>query len=251
MKSALLSQNKGPSLAASTPPGNALKRLFCQTWSLWVVGVCTSTWNIIVDIFHKCPKTNLTKKKSGETCVLTGGTRGIGIEILKKLLQLDFTVIVGVRNVHFMESQIIAIRKSGVHSGQVKILELDLKSLRSVKKFAENVLELREATRIDLLINNGKFVFCVNITNVSYVHSFLLFFAAAVYQTHYEITEDNLEAQFQVNYLSHYLLTKLLLSRIIHTSRVKKGGTCHIVNTTSVFHYNGNLKRRLDNLVEP
>lgn len=46
-----------------------------------------------------------------------------------------------------------SIRNGGITTGSCKVFELDLKSLKSVRRFAENVL--REAPRIDLLINNG------------------------------------------------------------------------------------------------
>lgn len=35
------------------------------------------------------------EKRTNEVVVMTGGTRGIGFDIVKKLLQLDFTVILG------------------------------------------------------------------------------------------------------------------------------------------------------------
>lgn len=99
----------------------------------------------------------MSKRQSGKICVITGGSRGIGLEIVKKLLQLDYTVIVGVRNISFMENQIQEIRKSGDISGNIQVLYLDLKSLRSVKDFAKTVLELPNLSGIDLLINNGTF----------------------------------------------------------------------------------------------
>lgn len=34
-------------------------------------------------------------KRAGQVAVITGGARGIGFDITKKLLQLDYTVILG------------------------------------------------------------------------------------------------------------------------------------------------------------
>lgn len=45
------------------------------------------------------------------------------------------------------------IRLEGVKTGRAKCFHLDLKSLKSVRKFSQNVS--KEADRIDLLINNG------------------------------------------------------------------------------------------------
>ncbi len=58
--------------------------------------------------------------------------------------------------------------------------------------------------------------------------------------TPYECTEDGYEGQFQVNYLSHYLLTLLLLPAIKRTSE-QRDCSCRIINTTSVYHLAGGL----------
>lgn len=142
----------------SSPPGNYFMRNIFKIWSLWFVATFTTVWNtILFDVFQKCPTLDMSNRKSGNICVITGGSRGIGLEIVKKLLKLDYTVIAGVRNINFMEKQIQKIRKYGGTSGHIKVLNLDLKSLRSVKNFAKTVLELPNLTGIDLLINNGMF----------------------------------------------------------------------------------------------
>jgi len=46
------------------------------------------------------------------------------------------------------------IRKEGITTGSVIILELDLMSLESVKAFADKVL--KNTTSVNLLLNNGK-----------------------------------------------------------------------------------------------
>lgn len=48
----------------------------------------------------------------------------------------------------------------------------------------------------------------------------------------YEKTEDNFESHFQVNFLSHFLLTNLLMARIKETA-ARKNDPCQIVNTSS------------------
>lgn len=59
--------------------------------------------------------------------------------------------------------------------------------------------------------------------------------------TPYACTEDGYEAQFQVNYLSHFLLTILLLPAIKKTSLDRSDQCCRIINTTSVYHHAGTL----------
>lgn len=63
--------------------------------------------------------------------------------------------LTGVRSLAAAEKGIERIRLVGITSGQVKLFQLDLKSLRSVRRFADLVLTSKEGVRIDLLLNNG------------------------------------------------------------------------------------------------
>lgn len=56
----------------------------------------------------------------------------------------------------------------------------------------------------------------------------------------YNITVDNMESQFQVNYASHFLLTNLLLPCIVNTG-AQSEKCCRIIHTSSFAHYGGNL----------
>lgn len=64
---------------------------------------------------------------------------------------------------------IASIRAVGITTGSCQVLELDLKSLKSVYTFAATVLQ--EVDRIDLLINNGIYLLttrtCTLLTIVS------------------------------------------------------------------------------------
>lgn len=54
----------------------------------------------------------------------------------------------------------------------------------------------------------------------------------------YQLTKDGFESHFQVNYLSHFLLTNLLLPRMISTAK-NTNLTGKIVNVSSCAHYGG------------
>jgi NAD(P)-dependent dehydrogenase (short-subunit alcohol dehydrogenase family) len=45
----------------------------------------------------------------------------------------------------------------------------------------------------------------------------MLFLNAAALETEYEITQDNIESSFQVNYLAQFYLARLLLPNLLNT----------------------------------
>ncbi len=66
--------------------------------------------------------------------------------------------------------------------------------------------------------------------------------SAGIMFSPFEVTEDGYESQFQVNYLSHFFLTNLLLPRIKETSkRSDKHIACRVVNVASDSSYAGSL----------
>jgi len=77
----------------------------------------------------------------------------------KKVSELDSLYIYnqGVRSKNAAEKMLLALRNNGVKSGTVKMYNLDLKSLQSVRQFAGQVLQ--DYSQIHLLINNGRFAF--------------------------------------------------------------------------------------------
>lgn len=90
---------------------------------------------------------------------------------------------------------------------------MDLSSLTSVKNCAQHLLKTEPA--IHILINN-----------------------AGVFLHPFEKTENGFETHIQVNHLAHFLLTLLLLPRIIES-----GPGCRIINVSSAAHlgkYNNN-----------
>lgn len=52
--------------------------------------------------------------------------------------------------------------------------------------------------------------------------------------TPYELTKDGFESQFAVNYLGHFLLTHLLMPRLIAAGR--KDQAARIINISSTAH---------------
>ncbi|XP_032683277.1 retinol dehydrogenase 12-like isoform X1 [Odontomachus brunneus] len=142
----------------------------------------------------------------GKVAIVTGGSRGIGAIVVKKLLQCDMEVIIACRTIIAGEKTILQIRKSGVTNGQAKVYELDNSSLESVREFAERIK--KEYDKVHILINNAGVMFVP-----------------------YHETKDGFEEQWAVNYLSHFLLTSLLLPLLETGGR--PDDCSRIINVTS------------------
>lgn len=98
--------------------------------------------------------------------------------------------------------------KSG--NPRVDVLSADFESLDSVRRLAEQYA--KEHDSLNVLVNNAGLVRLRRTTTV-----------------------DGFEATFQVNYLSPFLLTNLLLPLL------KRGAPSRVVNVSSVAHYGGSL----------
>ena len=128
----------------------------------------------------------------GKTVIITGANTGIGKETAIELAKRNARVIVACRSQEKGKKAEIDIRRES-GSNNVHFRQLDLASFESIKKFAKEVLS--EESRIDILINNAGVFYWRG-------HGF-------------EKTEDGFETQFGVNHLGHFLLTNLLLDKII------------------------------------
>ncbi|KAL5744644.1 hypothetical protein ACOSQ2_027760 [Xanthoceras sorbifolium] len=126
------------------------------------------------------------------TAIVTGASSGIGAETARVLALRGVHVIMGVRNVAAGTDIKEAIVKE-IPSAKVDVMELDLSSMASVRKFASDFIA--RDLPLNLLINNA---------------------AAA---TPFMLSKDNIELQFATNHLGHFLLTSLLLDTMKKTAR--------------------------------
>ena len=136
--------------------------------------------------------------------LVTGATDGIGKVTALELAKRGFRVVMAARNASKAEaikSEIVAA--SGTRD--VDCLIADLASLRQVRQMAEAFR--KRYSMLDALINN-----------------------AGVFLPTRTETEDGYETTFQVNYLSHFLLTHLLLDPL------KKSAQGRIINLSSSVH---------------
>lgn len=80
----------------------------------------------------------------GKTVIVTGANCGIGKALAGELLKLQARVIMACRDQSSAEEAARDIKtQSGPEQGEVVIKHLDLASLRSVRKFCEEINEVR------------------------------------------------------------------------------------------------------------
>jgi NAD(P)-dependent dehydrogenase (short-subunit alcohol dehydrogenase family) len=141
----------------------------------------------------------------GKTVVVTGGNSGIGAETAEALAGMGARVIVTARNADKGRAAVAEIVQRLGGDAQVQLVVFDLADLSSVRRGAEEILEL--APRLDVLVNN-----------------------AGVVLTERHETVDGFEATFATNHLGPFLLTNLLLGRILESAPAR------IVNVASTAH---------------
>ncbi|KAI4465282.1 phosphatidylinositol-glycan biosynthesis class f protein-related [Holotrichia oblita] len=139
---------------------------------------------------------NSKVRLDGKTAIVTGCNTGIGKETVRDLYKRGCYVIMACRNTEKAEEaakDIIDSCKDIENVGKLVVEELDLNSLKSVKKFCNKILEKHDT--INLLINN-----------------------AGIFACPYGRTEDGFETQFGTNHLAHFCLTLLLIPKIIKSA---------------------------------
>jgi len=135
-----------------------------------------------------------------QVALITGSTSGLGRELALRLGSMGTHVIVHGRSRERGMEVVAAIERAG---GSARFYAADLASLEQVRAFAQAVLD--DYQKLDLLINN----------------------AGIAFGQERSVSQDGHELHFQVNYLSHFLLTQMLLPRI------RESAPSRIVNVSS------------------
>jgi NAD(P)-dependent dehydrogenase (short-subunit alcohol dehydrogenase family) len=141
-------------------------------------------------------------------CLITGATDGVGAATALALAMRGFRVVIVARNpVKAVKVRAELEAASGAH---IDVIAGDLSRLSDVVDIA-GAFKARYP-RLDVLINN-----------------------AGVMLARRQVTEDGLEATWQVNYLSAFLLTQLLLGEL------EKSEQGRIINLSSSVYTSGKL----------
>jgi NAD(P)-dependent dehydrogenase (short-subunit alcohol dehydrogenase family) len=142
------------------------------------------------------------RELGGKVVVVTGASSGIGRVTVERLAARGARVILAGRNAQTHEAVVRELRQAG---GDAEHVSLDLNDLGSVRACAQQLTERQPY--IDVLINN------------------------AGVAGRRDLTKQGFEAAFGVNHLGHFLLTQLLLHRLLATEGAR------VVNVSSKAHY--------------
>ncbi|KEY67558.1 hypothetical protein S7711_10017 [Stachybotrys chartarum IBT 7711] len=144
---------------------------------------------------------------SGKVIFVTGGNAGLGLETIRQLSKHGpAEIFLAARSQQKAEGAIKQVREAVPEAAKITFIELDLGSLKSVKRAAEEFKS--KSSQLHLLINNAGIMACPA-----------------------GVTTDGYEVQFGTNHMGHALLTKLLLPTLQATAHT--GQDVRIVNLSS------------------
>lgn len=175
--------------------------IFVFTYLSLLIGICRFV------SYGKClPKKVLedTRLMRGKKVVITGCTRGIGLETVKQLARWGVSeLIMCCRDVVAMESVKNQLVSAGLSLNQIHTIECDLTSVQSIESCSRKILS--KVDKIDILVNN-----------------------AGIMAPPFQLV-NHVEKQFMTNYLGHYYLTMNLMPLL----QKSKG---RIINVSSIAH---------------
>jgi NAD(P)-dependent dehydrogenase (short-subunit alcohol dehydrogenase family) len=148
---------------------------------------------------------------SGKTVMITGANSGIGKSASTGLAKMGANVVMVCRDQsRGEEARKEIINASGASTENISLMLADLASLDSVRKLAADFGGTGKPLHV--LLNNAGLILGKR-----------------------TVTKDGFETTFEVNYLSHFLLTDLLLPKL------KANAPSRIINVSSDAHTGGHM----------
>ena len=149
-------------------------------------------------------------EQQGRVAIVTGANSGIGLVTARELARAGAEVVLACRDAGKAATAQRSIAGAAPNAN-VRVEELDLSSLTSVREFADRMRSAYKA--IDLLINN----------------------AGVMAVSPRRTTADGFELQFGTNHLGHFALTALLLDLL------RDRGGARVVTVSSGAHRRGRI----------
>jgi NAD(P)-dependent dehydrogenase (short-subunit alcohol dehydrogenase family) len=140
---------------------------------------------------------------SGKRILITGVSAGLGVETARTLAAHGAQVVGAARDLNKAKAATEQVRAQAAHSAGLKLVELDLASLASVRACADALISTGES--FDLVIANAGVMACPK-----------------------GQTSDGFETQFGTNHLGHFVLVNRIVSLLKPGSR--------LVNLSSAGH---------------
>ncbi len=139
----------------------------------------------------RLPQKTSTESMEGKICVITGTTSGVGYHAAIRLAKAGAKIVMIVRNKEKADKLCDEIRLITKHEPVYFIA--DFANLNEVRKATEEIL--KQFPKIDVLVNN-----------------------AGVHMTIRQLTLDGYETAFAVNHLASFLITSLMLKRLVESA---------------------------------
>jgi NAD(P)-dependent dehydrogenase (short-subunit alcohol dehydrogenase family) len=136
---------------------------------------------------------------NAKLAVVTGGNRGIGLEVCRQLAEKGYHVVLAARDLKKGEAAARSLK------GEVTAMELDVSSAQSIERFSQELAQ--RYGRLDVLVNNA---------------GVMLDTGSAL-----EVKADIIRRTIETNTLGAYQLLQRLLPLM------KKGGYGRVVNVSS------------------
>ncbi|KAK7928103.1 Bli-4-like alcohol dehydrogenase [Apiospora marii] len=172
-----------------------------------------------MSLFSRKPRSlrseSRTPSLSGKVIFVTGGNASLGKQSIIEFAKHEPAEIwLAARDINRAHQTVLELYRQFPNT-EIKVLEMDLASLDSVREAAE--IFLTSAGRLDVLLLNAR--------------------AGHSSRDTPRLTRDGYEGAFGVNHMGHALLTKLLTPLLLHTVRHNRNSGCvadvHVVVVSS------------------
>ena len=148
----------------------------------------------------------------GKTFVITGvSPNGLGQSTAEALAAHQPALLILTGRTRSKVDAVIDLLKQKHSAVKYRYLEMDLSSLESVRKAAEEIKGYADVPKIDVVICN----------------------AGVMWIQEHETSVDGIEMQFATNHLGHFLFVNLILAKLITAAKSSPSGTARVVNVSS------------------